>query len=235
MTSSATSATSARIHLANPLVPTEDGAIAPGSLALTITRIINEGIHEDLDVANYSLASVRFHLEIALRSDFADLFEVKRHAFTRRGHIDTEWRGESGELDIPYANGDFKRRFTFRPFNADSRPHYTNSRIAFEIELAPGATWHACCEYVPADGGRERAPVHEHHEHPDAEPDDLRNGWLSAATALTSSNEDVYRLYHQSVVDMGAMRLRDYDSAADVWVAAAAASPGSSPSSAAIA
>ena len=48
-----------------------------GRLALTITRVVDEGIHEDLDVANYSLDPVRFHLEIALRSDFADLFEVK--------------------------------------------------------------------------------------------------------------------------------------------------------------
>lgn len=221
LTSSATSATSARIHLANPLVPTEDGPIAPGSLALTITRIIDEGIHEDLDVANYSLAPVRFHLEIALRSDFADLFEVKRHAFTRRGHIHTEWTDESGELDTSYANGDFNRRFTFHPFNADARPHYANGRITFEIELAPGGTWHTCCEYVLADDGRERAPGHEHHEHPDADPDGPGSGWLTSATALTSSNEDVYRLYRQSVEDMGALRLRDYDSAADVWVAAA--------------
>src|SRR5262249_42439810 len=41
------------------------------------------------------------------------------------------------------------------------------------------------------------------------------------ATQLTSANEDVYRLYHQSVEDMGALRLHDQDFAPDVWLAAA--------------
>jgi glycogen debranching enzyme len=218
LTSSATSATTARIYLANPSVPTEDGPVAPGTLALTIGRIIDEGVHEDLDVANYGLAPVQFNLEIALRSDFADLFEVKQHAFTRRGHTQTEWSDETGALHTSYVNGDFSRRFTFHPFNADSRPHYANGRITFEIDLGPGEAWHACCEYVLAHDGRERAPVHEHRT---ADPDDLAGHWFADATTLTSSNEDVYRLYHQSLVDMTAMRLRDYDSAANVWVAAA--------------
>ena len=41
------------------------------------------------------------------------------------------------------------------------------------------------------------------------------------ATALTSANEDVYRLYRQSIEDMGALRLHDQDFAPDVWVPAA--------------
>jgi glycogen debranching enzyme len=51
--------------------------------------------------------------------------------------------------------------------------------------------------------------------------DELQRQWLHQATTLTSANEDVYRLYRQSVEDMGALRLYDHDFAPDVWVPAA--------------
>src|SRR6202030_3712324 len=51
--------------------------------------------------------------------------------------------------------------------------------------------------------------------------DSLQREWLSQATALTSANEDLYRLYRQSVEDMGALRMQDHDSAHDLWLPAA--------------
>ena len=80
----------ARIYLTNSELTTEDGPIAKGALGLVISRVAEEGIHEDLDITNYSLTAVRFNLEIVLRSDFADIFEVKAHKFVRRGHILTQ-------------------------------------------------------------------------------------------------------------------------------------------------
>src|SRR5262245_7414317 len=77
LTSAATAYHTARVHLSNALVPTEDGDIAAGTVSLVICRTVTDGIHEDLDVINRGLGPVRFNLEVALRSDFADLFEVK--------------------------------------------------------------------------------------------------------------------------------------------------------------
>ena len=48
-------------------------------------------MHEDLDITNNSMRPVRFQLEIALRCDFADMFEVKSDRIVRRGQITTEW------------------------------------------------------------------------------------------------------------------------------------------------
>ena len=45
------------------------------------------------------------------------------------------------------------------------------------------------------------------------------SGW--PARPATSANEDVYRLYRQSVEDMGALRLYEHDVGADVWLPAA--------------
>src|SRR6185369_3363816 len=69
LTSAVTAYYAARIYLTNPLFPTEDGDISPGTLSLVISRAIADGVHEDVDVANHGLTTVRFNLEIAIRSD----------------------------------------------------------------------------------------------------------------------------------------------------------------------
>src|SRR5262249_1816987 len=72
----ATSYFASKVFLTNQTVVTENGPIAPRTLGLVVSRSIAGGMHEDLDVTNNSMKPVRFQLEIALRSDFADVFEV---------------------------------------------------------------------------------------------------------------------------------------------------------------
>ena len=52
---------------------------------------IDGGMHEDIDITNYGPKLVTFSLELMIRSDFADLFEVKSKSVTRCGAISTEW------------------------------------------------------------------------------------------------------------------------------------------------
>src|SRR5262249_28587118 len=99
-----------RVYLTNPAFATEAGQVAGGTLGLVLSRAVGEGIHEDLDVTNYGLTPVRFNLEIAQRSDFADLFEVKAHQFVRRGRIETVWDKRACELRVSYTNRDFRRQ-----------------------------------------------------------------------------------------------------------------------------
>ncbi|HLY73930.1 MAG TPA: glycogen debranching N-terminal domain-containing protein, partial [Planctomycetota bacterium] len=166
---------------------------------------------------------VRFNLEIALRADFADIFEVKTRAFVRRGRIRSEWDENAQELRTSYSYNDFERRFSYRLRETDTKAVHANGRISLEIELAPGRSWHACGHYVLAAQERTREPLRScrlSHES-DAELDDLQRRWQRQSTSLQSSNEDFYRLYCQSVEDIGAVRLHDHDYAEDVWVPAA--------------
>jgi glycogen debranching enzyme len=222
LTSSATTYYAARIFCMNQLFATEAGDVPDGTLALVISRAVGDGIHEDLDVTNHGLVPVQFNLEVALRSDFADLFEVKSHKFVRRGRIVTEWHERRGELHTSYSYRDFHRRFIYRLRNSGSSPAYANGRITFEIDLEPGATWHSCCDYLLVHGARVRVPLRRcDPERRDTEQDQFQRQWLSQATAITSANEDVYRLYRQAVEDMGALRLYDHDFSPNVWVPAA--------------
>ena len=121
-------------------------------LDLALSRSIGGGVHEDLDLVNHGMKPVRFNLEIAIRSDFADLFEVKSKHIVRRGRIATEWSDDKSELRTIYRNQDFCREVTIRTRRNNSRPVYANGRISFEVDLQPGAAWHSCLLYELGDG-----------------------------------------------------------------------------------
>ena len=220
LNSSVTAYYAARIHLTNPALDTEDGPITQGTLEFVISRTAGEGIHEDLDITNYAPKAVRFNLEIALRSDFADIFEVKAHKFVRRGHIATKWDEERSELHTTYTNRDFHRCFTYQVCNYTSPPEYANGRIIFEVALEAGASWHACCYYILKAPDRIRTPTSECYQI-SSDTEQLQQQWLDCATQVTTKNEDLYRLYRQSVEDMGSLRLYDHDFAPNVWLPAA--------------
>jgi glycogen debranching enzyme len=222
LSSSTVSYYAARIHLTNAPFSTEEGDIPKGTLGLLIGRAVGEGIHEDLDVTNYGKCAVRFNLEIATRSDFADLFEVKSGKFVRRGRIDSHWNQDKSELVSTYANRDFRRSFVFRSTNSSTPSHFANGRVSFDVALAPGQSWHSCCHYVFIVNGKLFEPLHGcDHLSGDLPLDALQRQWRERTTKLTSANEEVYRLYRQSVEDLGALRLYDQDCAPDVWVPAA--------------
>src|SRR5260370_21574286 len=74
----------ARIFQTNRAFVSEDGPIAARTLGLVIGRHIDGGLHEDIEITNNSRSPVRFNLEIAMRADFADVFEVKSTRIGRR-------------------------------------------------------------------------------------------------------------------------------------------------------
>src|SRR5262249_9543811 len=130
-----------------PGVVTEEGVIAPGTVGLRLGRTLGEALHEDLDIRNYSGKHLHFILEVLLRSDFADIFEVKARSLTRRGHIESDWAGDRQELATRYSDRNFSRCLIVRLECTGSRAVYANGRISFEIDLPAGGAWHACCKY----------------------------------------------------------------------------------------
>ncbi|HEY3948758.1 glycogen debranching N-terminal domain-containing protein [Phenylobacterium sp.] len=198
----------ARIFLANRKLMTESGEVAAGALGLTVGRSLEGGMHEDLDLVNHSQSTAQFNLEIAIRSDFADLFEVKSSAIVRRGHVNTTWSKARETLITSYANQDFHRRLTVQVRNADSPVVYANGRLSFDVKLAPGATWHACLLYAFSNGKTKKAAPRECiadclHAKSAKRLDD----WETKGLSLNTSNQEFYRFYHQSREDMGALRL----------------------------
>jgi glycogen debranching enzyme len=197
-----------RIFLTNRLFLTEDGPIAPRTIGFTIGRSISGGMHEDLDISNNGMKPIRFQLEVILRCDFADVFEVKSNRIVRRGRIVTEWSQDTQQLRTAYSYRDFHRAVTITAVKASQEAVYANGRLSFEVALQPGEAWHTCLHYTLEDGTQQYLPTDNciadcessHHA-------DTMAAWLDSVTKIQTTNEEFYRLYRQALEDMAALRL----------------------------
>jgi glycogen debranching enzyme len=197
-----------RVYLTNRVFLTKDGQVPPRSLGFTVSRSIRGGMHEDLDLINHGMKPVVFQLEIALRCDFADVFEVKSGRIVRRGRITTEWSPSRQHLRTTYNNADFTRAVTISPEQSAVKAAYANGRLSFEIALDPGEAWHCCLLYTLSDGDRQLAPptdcIADSNKSRRAE---TMASWLANAVKIQTSNEEFYRLFRQALEDMAALRL----------------------------
>lgn len=198
----------ARVFLTNRAFLTETETIAARTLGLTISRWVVGGLHEDLEVTNHAMKPVRFQLEVAIRCDFADLFEVKSHHIVRRGRITTEWLPSRQQLRTIYRNGGFSRAVFIAVSQASGPAVYANGRLSFEVALEPGEAWHTCLLYTLEDDGKRVAPPRActAHHHRSSHAETLTD-WLRTVTSIRTSNEEYYRLFRRALEDMAALRL----------------------------
>jgi glycogen debranching enzyme len=199
----------ARIFQTNRAFMSEDGPIAARTLGLLIGRHIDGGLHEDIEITNNSRTPVRFNLEIAIRADFADVFEVKGNQIVRRGRITTSWSDKGQVLRISYRNKDFCRKVIIRTGDGDGEPAASaNGRLSFDIALKAGQAWHRCLIYDLMDGAeRMRAPRPCTHSSETSDHAEKMDEWQRTVLKIRTSNEEFYRCYNQGVQDMAALRL----------------------------
>jgi len=199
----------ARMFQTNRAFLTEAGPIAARTLGLVISRHVDGGVHEDIDITNNSREPVRFNLEIAIRADFADIFEVKSGQIVRRGRIITSWAPKRQELRIAYGNRDFERGLIVRSRGVSGKPTVNaNGRLSFDVTLKAGRAWHRCLIYDLQDGpehikaSRECTDAHAKSSHAVKVVE-----WQQTVLKINTSNEEFYRFYSQGIQDMASLRL----------------------------
>ncbi|MEH2445260.1 MAG: glycogen debranching N-terminal domain-containing protein [Nostoc sp.] len=203
----------------NPELPTVNGIFPSGSLLVTIRRDIVGGMHEDIEITNHHLEAVEFQLMLAIRSDFADIFEVKAKKILTRGEITTTWK--DGILFTEYRNGSFVRGIVTETVCASSTARYANGRLMFDVAIAPGKTWHTSINFTAlADGEILKLQENSTVSH-NTKAGDLSDQFLTKATKLRSSNADIQGFYQQAIVDMGALRIEVDDNGHKFWMPAA--------------
>lgn len=230
----------ARYHLTNPTINTEGGIVDAQTLSITINRLVNEGIHEEFEVVNYSGKKVIFLLELSLRSDFADIFEVKTRTIVERGQTETVWYKEPRKLRTAYDNQDFHRAVDYQITHIPSHTAhgYANGRIFFQIELEQNESWHMCAELILEHGQQVKKPkpgscsFEQPNASSSASPsslnaesqgnlDERQARWLDRCTKLVTADDNLSRMYNQALLDMGALRIYDMDVSDEAWVPAA--------------
>lgn len=227
-----------RFHLTNPKINTEGGPIEAHTLGLLINRTVSAGIHEELEIVNYSGKQVNFLLELSLRSDFADIFEVKNKDIIQRGKQRTAWDEKKLQLHTNYDNRDFHRGLAYQVVNTNSPVGYANGRIFFEIDLKQYQKWQVCGDIIlehgqdiskpdpvscsfAQKGSSSTGATTSPNAQVRSDFDERQKHWQETVTGIATSNNDLYRTYRQGIEDMGALRIYDMDISADAWVPAA--------------
>jgi glycogen debranching enzyme len=210
---------SALYQFTNPELPTVNGTLPYGRLLVTIRRDIVGGMHEDIDITNHYHEQVEFQLMLAVRSDFADIFEVKAKQILTRGDTQTTWK--DGALTTEYRDQEFHRGIITQPIYASSTPRYANGRLFFDVVIPPGKTWHTCINFIALANGDVLSPQHTCTTPHETEAGKVRDDFLSKATKLHSSNAEITSYYQQALVDMGALRIKVEHKEHHFWMPAA--------------
>jgi glycogen debranching enzyme len=211
------------------------------TLELRISRYVADGIHEDVDLTNYTQRPLSFELQLNVDADFADIAETKRER-QQKGEILKEWNeAEKGaelyydyhaehQYDVQGNTGVARihRGITLQIANADSHPIYENNIITFQINLKPLQKWHACINQIPFIDGERLANIYGCRSFGKTtnEYDHRRTAFFKEVTAFsTAESETLASVVSGALVqakrDLGALRLYDLDIHEHAWVMAA--------------
>ena len=213
---------------------------AQQALELRITRVVGEGLHEDLDITNYTQAPASFRLTFEVDADFADLDETKGGR-KQKGSLKRTWNPDKGgqaELHFDYraehkyehqghaGTARIHRSLTLSIAGTDSPPSRNGRRIWFDIELPPHGRWHACFDWRASIEGREL-------ESPDCArfrdgrtPERREQLYLEEATRFetpesTTLSPVVIEALQRAREDLPALRLHRLDRGKRAWTVTA--------------
>ncbi len=211
------------------------------TLELRLSRYVGGGLHEDVDLSNFSQRPTTFILQLDLDADFADLEETRGER-QQHGRLERAWREVDGDWELsfdyraehrPAAPGQrgvrcIDRGLRIHVRHADSPPAYEDGRIAFRLELAPHGTWHACLDYVPRIEDRPLLPLYGCRSFASTENahDRSRKLFLADSTSFATRESEtlapvVIGAVEQAKRDLASLRLHDLDEGEREWTMAA--------------
>jgi glycogen debranching enzyme len=200
---------SARFEFTNDAMIDPAGPIDRQCLSIRLDRTVSGGIHEDLDITNFARREVALTIEIAISSDFADIFDVRSGALVRRGSLNSRWVRSRAELRSAYEHRDFKRELIVDIDKADSHPQFANGRLTFVARIPPKGQWHTCLRWLPLTGSLRRPVTLPCHALTDERNAGERAPARLPTVALVTPNRSVSRAWDQAVQDMEALKLED--------------------------
>lgn len=211
------------------------------TLELQVSRTVGLGVHEDIELTNFTLKPTQFVFEIELDADFADQAETFQRK--QRGKLHRQWRRVSarrGELTYDYCathhyshQGNsglarIRRGLIVRIENADSSVRYRDSRLRFEITLKPGKSWHTCIKFIPVYENKLLLPLYKCRQFFGTrnDLDRKRHIFLNESTHFETKSQPtlsgiVEAALFQAKHDLADLRLPDFDHGDRAWVMAA--------------
>jgi glycogen debranching enzyme len=213
----------ARWHMIADSIAGPGGDMREARVAITVDRLINQQqMHEDLVLESYGRAPVTVLLELALESDFADLFEVRYRSWQRRADLNTWWLGPNS-LESRYQNVDFVRRCLIRASHRTRGITYANGALRIPADLIPGKKWKMCLQYdlLTSDDDMpklaERCPFE-----PGADDPLLQaRAWQLSVSHIEPADIRLQFAYERAIEDLAALRLHEQETSSGRWMPAA--------------
>ncbi len=210
------------------------------SIELRLSRQIGPGMHEDVDLTNFTQSPVSIRLELEIESDFADPKEGGGKRI-QRGKLKKSWheqKGNRGELRVDYrvqhryahqgnrGLAKLHRGIVLQVDHADSKPEYRKNTLRFSVELAAHASWHACLKWLPRIEEREMTIESGCHFSKQDDQERKHITFLEESTSFSAPEKStltstVLRTLDQSKRDLAALRLYDLDRKDGTWTLAA--------------
>lgn len=211
------------------------------TLEVLLSRFAGEGIHEDVDLTNFTRETIKFDLELEFDADFADHVEVEERIRLQKGRMQEHWCGEVApgrwEFSFDYqarhhyhhqgdvGDAEIHRGLTIRMEKANSAPKYKGHKITFRVVLGPGSTWHACVSLLAHIDGMDLPLQHccRSFSPQKNEYDYKRQIFLQEATGFETAEGStmvpvVLGTLSQAKQDLMALRLFDMDKSDVEWV-----------------
>lgn len=217
------------------------GAASQETVELRVSRYVGEGLHEDLDITNFTQHRTSFEFAVEIDADFADQIETKSRRL-QHGELKREWRPCAGgrELVFDYTaehqhdrqgnsgRAAIHRRLAVRLEKMSSPPDHRGGRIVFRINLPPGGSWHCCLSFVPSIEGQVMEPLYHCRSFAGVANvfEERRRLFLSGATGFESPAcpellQVVVSALEQAKRDLASLRLYDLDRGDRKWTMAA--------------
>ncbi len=214
---------------------------AQQTLELRLARFIGDGMHEDVQVTNYTQIATSVRLELEVEADFADHAETSGQR-KQKGRLSRSW-GAIGEgkweLEFDYRvehryrhQGEagvarMHRGLKLRIECPDAETCYEQEKIIFKFHLPPHGQWHACLTWEPHIEG-DRLPLMYGcggFGQPHTEWDRKRAQLLNETTRFEAPRTAdltpvVMHTLERSRRDLAALRLYDLDREGEITISA---------------
>ena len=189
----------------------------PPDVLVVRERFVGDGMREDLTLRNTAGRPARVELELAVDTDFGDLFEVKEGQPPAAPAPGTR----DGPRLVVRATRD-GQDYAVAVHGADGE-HGDAHALRWSVELAPHGSWTTTVQVVPTVRGVDLVPHHapgvpaEH-----AEPARRHRSFRAGTPRLTTSDRALTDVLARSIDDLGTLRIFDPDRPGDPVIAAGA-------------
>jgi glycogen debranching enzyme len=221
--------------------PTQESNPLQQTLELKISRVVGEGMHEDVEVINHTQIATSIMLALEVEADFVSRSET-RDGRQQKGTLRTTW-GQPGtdewRLNFDYrcehhydhqgnrGTARLHRGITLR-LHCDSQPSYSDNKLSFPVTLQPHQKWQACLVWQ-AEVDDNLLPVESQCyalTHSKGEWSRKTTSFLAQSTVFRTPAEPdltplVQDVLERARLDLVSLRLFDRDEGDHDWVMAA--------------